>query len=637
MCGIAGFIQKSISTDLAKRRLDSMTAKIAHRGPDGAGSWYNHEASSTPWRVALGHRRLSIIDIEGGRQPLGDHDGKRQIVFNGEIYNFKELRRQIEGQYSFATQSDTEVILHHLAKNGTSALNDLNGMFAIALWDSQKSELLLARDRMGIKPLYYTSLPDGGIAFASELMAVAAHPEVARRLSPEGTLSYFFSDYTLPPLTMIDGVKKLEPGHYLVWKEGNLSDPQPFWEVSKNNDTIAPRSDSELAEELWKRLGDSVKRAMISDVPVGVFLSGGLDSSIVATLARRHAHGTLKTFSIGFENAEYDESPYARQVATHLGTEHIEETLSEKILLEVLTSALSKLDEPLADPSYLPTYFLSRLASKHVKVALGGDGGDELWAGYPTYIAHRAGQIYAKLPQEIREGVITPLISKLPVRDGYQTLEWKAKRFTQRWDEKAYWRHLRWMSCLDLKELALASENKKYANYIPQTLQFASNMTPRKDFLNSILELDLQTYLPGSVLTKVDRAAMAHGLEARPPLLENESVRWALSVPSKYKLRGLQRKFLLKKAAGGHLPDSVIHRKKQGFSIPLAQWLRGPLKSALEEVFNASPLWNNTFLSKMAFQRWCDEHMNRQADHSKVLWALFVLDHWMKQNDINHI
>ncbi len=365
----------------------------------------------------------------------------------------------------------------------------------------------------------------------------------------------------------------------------------------------------------------------MADVPGGVFLSGGIDSSLVAAIARKHVRDRLQTFSIGFDDPQFDESDYARIVARHLGTKHVEQQFSESSLLDTLDAAISCLDEPMADPSILPTFALSRLAADHVKVVLGGDGGDELWAGYPTYKAHVAARTYAKLPRFFRSTVGPAMVSRLPVRHGYQSLEWKAKRFALRWDDDAKARHLRWMSNLDLRDLHLATGASQFELPAPldELIQARSN-----DRLNQILSLDLQTYLPGSVLAKVDRASMAHGLEVRPPLIDNELVTFAFSLPSSFKLHGMRSKYLLKRVAEKYLPEQIIHRRKKGFAIPLARWLNGPLQSRVDDIVASSPLWEIGLLNRDAFGEWAREHAHYTADRSKPLWALLVLDHWYR-------
>src|SRR4051812_42368531 len=537
MCGIAGFIQKSPNPEALPR----MLACIAHRGPDGEGIW---DRTHGGWNVALGHRRLSIIDVAGGTQPMENADGAVVIVYNGEGYNFMRLRAALEGKgHRFRTRSDTEAILHQFEQYGVAGIPSLDGMFAFAIWEARERRLTLARDRAGIKPLYYAELADGGIVFASELSALLAHDGVDREPSIEGLASYFFSDYVHPPATIVRKVRKLPPGHSIIWQDGNFGLPHAFWEMPAPGP--APnRSDADLAAELWSDLGRATTAQLVSDVPVGIFLSGGIDSSCVATAAVA-AGGRMKAFSIGFENATFDESAYARMMAERLDVEWISETLHERNLLDVLDAALDHIDEPMADPSFLPTFLLSRLAARHVKVVVGGDGGDELWGGYPTYRAHRMATVYGRVPGWIRRNVVSRLVGRMPINDRYQSLEWKLRRFTHRWDDDMVTRHLRWMSSVDLPDLARAIPGA--AGMRPAT--FGAALPETDDSLQRILALDFSTYMPGSVLTKVDRASMAHGLEVRPPLLDDQMVDRAFALPSRYKLRRGSGKYLLKLAA----------------------------------------------------------------------------------------
>ena len=634
MCGIAGFIQPATAPH--RGTLARMLSEIAHRGPDGEGEWHAETPLGAPdgtvnvtgpWHVALGHRRLAIIDLATGAQPMDNEDGSVVITFNGEIYNFQTLRPALERQgHRFKTRSDTETIVHHFEQHGADGVRALSGMFAFALWDAGAQRLLLARDRVGIKPLYYAELAGGGIVFASELAAVLAHGGIDRALSTEGVASYFFSDYVHPPHTIVRGVRKLPPGHTVVWERGRLAAPRAFWQVP----AAAPpprESDHALAHQLWRDMESAVESQLIADVPVGIFLSGGVDSSCIAALAARRAPGRMKAFSIGFDTATFDESAYARLVAGHLGVDHVLETLSEANLLDVLDPALDRLDEPLADPSFLPTYLLSRLAARHVKVVVGGDGGDELWGGYPTYRAHRYASGYGLLPAWFRARVVAPVVDRLPVDHAYQSLEWKLRRFTDRFDDDRVRRHLRWMSSVDLPDLGAAIDGLD--GVTPATLRAA--LPPGDDWLNQILALDFTTYMPGSVLTKVDRASMAHGLEVRPPLLDNQLVDWAFSLPSRYKLRGQRGKYLLKLAARGKIPDEVIDRPKKGFAIPLASWLGGPLRGRVEAVLAGSPVWDLGVLNRATFVDWHDQHRRRRRDRSKPLWALLVLDRWVRR------
>ena len=625
MCGICGFIERRSIASGDGEALDRMLARIAHRGPDGEGRSVETRGE---WKLALGHRRLSIIDLETGAQPMESERAK--ITYNGELYNFRALRHALEARgHVFRTKSDTEALLRHVSEHGPEGLAALSGMFAFALWDEQSQSLLLARDRAGIKPLYYGVLPGGGLAFASELASLMAHPAVDRTLSQDGLVSYFFSDYVAPPHTMIAGAKKLRPGHYVVWKDGVLSEQKAFWSIP------APRSsreigatDEELARELWRTLEGAVERQLVADVPVGIFLSGGLDSSAVATLARARTGPTTKAFSIAFDDPTFDESTYARSVARSIGAVHVEETLREQDLIDVVGSALDRLDEPLADPSYLPTYLLSRLAAKHVKVVLGGDGGDELFGGYPTYRAHDHARHYSRLPALLRDRVVAPLVGRLPVDDRYQSLEWKLRRFTLRFDDDPVTRHLRWMSSVDLPDLRHALPGS--GGVLPETTRALLPVT--RDALHRILALDFSTYMSGSVLTKVDRASMAHGLEVRPPLLDNAMLEFAFSLPSSYKLRGGTTKYLFKRAARGHVPYDIIARPKKGFGIPLAAWMRGALREPIAAVVERSPVWDSGLVNRETFRTWNREHQGKRADRSKPLWALLVLHHWLSRS-----
>jgi len=634
MCGIAGYVQSSPAPP-DPRIINAMMGCIAHRGPDGSGVWTTQRGD---WSVSLAHRRLAIIDLEGGKQPMGNEDGSLQITYNGELYNHLALHDDLAAKgHTFRTRSDTEAIIHHIQEyggaTGGEGLAAFDGMFAFALWDQNRGRLLLARDRVGIKPLFYAALPDGGLAFASELTALMAHPAIGREIDPNGLASFLFLDYAHAPTSLFKGVHKLEQGCFVAWSDGKLEAPRRYWSMAEK--TQSPPRDGTLVRRVREGLNEAVRSQLLADVPVGVFLSGGIDSSLVAALATRHHSGRLKTFTIRFDDPQFDESPFARIVADHIGSEHIEERLTQTSLLESVGAALDCLDEPLADPSIIPTFILSRLASRHVKVALGGDGGDELWGGYPTYKAHSMADRYASLPRAIRTGLIEPLVRRLPVRPGYQTFEWKAKRFALRWDDDPLTRHLRWMSSLDLADLALAmpGHSPLPPHALPRSFAEIIRAPRTGDPLNDIMRLDFATYLPGSVLTKVDRASMAHGLEVRPPLLANAMIDLAFSLPSKLKIHGATTKALLKAAAAAYLPQQIIHRRKKGFAIPLAAWLKagGPLRDRLDGALGDGPLWYTGILNRAAFIRWREEHDTSRADRSRPLWAAIVLDHWLRR------
>ncbi|HVU51919.1 MAG TPA: asparagine synthase (glutamine-hydrolyzing) [Polyangia bacterium] len=620
MCGIAGFIERRPNPEALPR----MLARLVHRGPDGEGQWRREVG---PWHVALGHRRLAIIDVEGSPQPMENEDGALAVTYNGEVYNFQELRPALErAGHRFRTRGDTEVVVHQLEEHGADGVGALHGMFAFALWDGRARRLILARDRAGIKPLYYAQLDGGGLVFASELTSLLAHGGVRAALAPEGLASYFFSDYAHAPGTLLRGVRKLAPGHTVVWEDGRLGEPRAYFRVPAPGPAPA-RPDAELAASLWSELGRAVKAQLVSDVPVGIFLSGGVDSSCVAALAAA-AGGRMKAFCIGFDDATFDESSYARLMAARLDVELVSETLHERNLLDVLDAALDRLDEPMADPSLLPTYLLSRLAARHVKVVVGGDGGDELWGGYPTYRAHGFASLWGHVPEVIRSNVVGRAIGLLPIDDRYQSLEWKLRRFTERWARDPVTRHLRWMSSVDLPELSRALPSAGGAR--PATLD--ARLPETDDRLHRLLALDFTTYMPGSVLAKVDRASMAHGLEVRPPLLDDALVDLAFALPSTYKVRGGATKALLKRAARGHIPDEIIDRPKKGFGVPLAAWLRGPLRARVEDIAARSPLWDTGLLDRAVFAGWTREHLDKRRDHAKALWALLVLDHWYRRH-----
>lgn len=624
MCGIAGFIQRSAAPEV----LRAMLGAIAHRGPDGDGVLVQQHGD---WHVHLGHRRLSIIDLEGGAQPLGNEDGALSITYNGELYDYPALRARLEGRHQFRTKCDTEALVHHLEETGPAGLATLDGMFAFGLWNGREGSLLLARDRAGIKPLYIATLPDGGIAFASELSALLRHPAIPRKVSREGLLSYFFCDYTLPPTSMIEGVRKVIPGHFVRWADGAQSPQTAYWRIEDTAGS-APRplpSDDALARELWSRMARAVDSQMVADVPVGVFLSGGLDSSSVAALAHTRTSERLRTFSIGFTEKSFDESDYARLVARHIGSEHIEEIVGEKDLLGSFETIIGSLDEPLADHSYLPTWMLSRLAARHVKVVLGGDGGDELWGGYPTYKAHQYARVYGRIPRVLRE-LAPGLAERLPVGVSYQSFDWKVRRFVGRWDDDRTTRHFRWLSSVDLPDLPRALPWSR--GVLPAAL--ARSYPELGGPLSTVLGIDFSTYMHASVLTKVDRASMAHGLEVRPPLLDNALIDFAFSLPDRVKLRGTHTKYLLKKAARGHVPGVIVDRPKRGFGIPLVSWLRGPLVPALDEALRGGVLWDAGLLDRATFQGYRDAHVAGRIDASKPLWALVVLSRWMERERI---
>ena len=623
MCGIAGIIRKE---PVDEGHLSAVLASLRHRGPDGEGT---HFTSHGPWSVAFAHTRLAIIDVEGGSQPMLAAGRELCVAFNGEIYNHLGLRKGLDpGPGGFRTTSDTETLLAQFLSQGVDGFGALDGMFAAAFWDERQGALTLVRDRYGVKPLYYTELSDGGIAFASELTSLIRLPGVSARVSGAALASYLLCDAVPPPGTIFESVSKLPPGHALQWRDGQASAPAPFHRFDFNTqpDLRASTPDA-LISEFSDRLEETVRRQMLSDVPIGVLLSGGIDSSAVTCLAQRHSRTPIPSFSVGIQEPGFDETEYIHLMARELGTEHSHRDLNDSDLVGLTKQALRALDEPMADPSIVPMYALCEMTSRKVKVALGGDGADEMLAGYPTHWAHRVADWYGLMPGWMKQKAMPALCNLLKTRPGYQSFEWKLKRFFQRWDDDPHRRHLTWMSSVHPMELAEAlPEPGDPIDWLLGRLNVEAD-----DALNSILALDFQTYLPDSILTKVDRASMAHSLEVRPVFLDNGLTQWIHGLPASMKLRGRRGKYLFREAMKDVLPRAVIERPKHGFSVPLQRLFMGALKSPIDDVLHDSPLWDGAdgpLLNRSTFARWQQEHLGRARDRSKPLWALLVLHEW---------
>ncbi len=627
MCGIAGF------TDFHQRLTDAagvlarMLDTLIPRGPDGQG------AHLVP-PVALGHRRLSIIDPAGGTQPMSTADKRHWLVCNGEIYNYLELRRELEARGAvFATQSDTEVLLRQLAPDPARGLTALNGMFALALWDAARQELFLARDRVGIKPLYYCPL-DGDLIFASELKALLRHPGVARRIDVAALDQYFAYGYIPAPASIYEGIFKLEPGHYLVHGVAGARQAA-YWDVPCRS--AAEADPDECAAQLRDRLCAAVRLQLRSDVPVGVLLSGGIDSSVITAIAARESARPVHTFSLGFEEASYDESPYARAVARYCRTQHQHEILSARRAAEELPQALGVMDEPLGDASILPTWFLARCARHTVKVVLGGDGGDELFAGYPAFQAHFLMERFLRLPPAARARLIR-LAARLPVSHRYASAEYHLRRFFQGAGCSPAVRFFLWMGAFSRDECRAL-----YAPALRERLRdcdpfdHLARLTARHrgpDELDLLLYLCLKVYLQDGVLVKVDRASMAHSLEARVPLLDHSLVEFAAGISPRLKLRGWTTKWILKRAVREWLPARIIRRRKAGFMIPLAGWLAGPLRPLVEDCCAPAALARDAYVDPVAVRRLLDEHYTGRGDHRKRIWSLLAFQFWRQHQGV---
>ena len=618
MCGICGVAggDPARGQDLVKR----MCSAMVHRGPDDEGSVHLDG-------VTLGMRRLSIIDLEGGHQPMHNEDSSVWVVHNGEIYNHLELREQLMAAgHVFTTRSDTEVLVHGYEEWGGEAMvQRLNGMFAFAIFDHSAASLFLARDRMGIKPLYY-AVEGERLVFASELKALLRDPSLRRGVDPVALDEYLAYEFVPSPHTIVRGAKKLAAASTLTW---SLAERQErtgrYWAAQLNVDgSHRGGSLDEESDRLLHVLRESVRKELISDVPLGVFLSGGIDSSAVAAMMTQLG-GEVKTFSVGFVERSFDESSYAREVARHLGTDHHEVTLEPDAMLELIPRLPRLLDEPLGDASIIPTYLLSAFTRRHVKVALGGDGGDELFAGYPTLQAHRLASYYVRTPRLLRRGVIEPLVRRFPVSRDNLSFDFRARRFIDGAEHRVAERHRRWMG-----SFAPGDRSTLLAQDVASALEADDAEYASLDPLNQVLMRDMRYYLEGDILVKLDRASMSASLEARVPLLNNDFVAYATDLPIDLKLRGLRPKFLLKRALAGILPERILKRPKKGFGIPVADWLRGPLREQLQEALAPSRLMHERFFNPAAVDRLVQDHLAGKVDNRKQLWTLFAFQKWLE-------
>jgi len=613
MCGIAGIVSLD-GRPVDPREVRSMCRVMAHRGPDDEGLHAGRGA-------VLGMRRLSIIDVETGHQPLGNEDGSAWGVCNGEIYNYRELRGDLARRgHALATGSDSEVIVHLYEDLGRGCVEMLRGMFALAVWDERRAELLLARDRLGIKPLYYT-VASGRLVFASELKAILQVEGIERRLS-WGAVSHLFTSLCTPAAqSIVEGVRKLEPGHLLVASAERGIRIERYWDVSFDPD--GGRDETELVERLRGMLDESVRLHMVSDVPVGAFLSGGIDSSSVVAIMARQASGPVKTFSIGFDEQDYDELRYARQVAERCDTEH-HELVVRPDAVDLVEDLAWFLDEPFGDSSALPTFMVSRLASQFVKVALSGDGGDELFAGYDRYRVEARERRRELIPRPIR-GALGALAGAMPeTMRGRNLMRHLALEGPARY--------------LDAMTLFRAEEKRRLfrpaafemmALEDPWRAEAEWMARPNGDWLSTLQYLDLKSYLPLDILTKVDRMSMAHGLETRVPLLDHRLVEFAATIPASLRLRDGVGKHILKRAMRGVLPDPIIDRPKQGFAVPLGRWFRGRLDGFVRDLLLSQESRGRGIFSAPYIEGLIERHGAGRPNDLK-LWTLISFELWCR-------
>ena len=626
MCGICG-IYNFDGRPVDKNFLERMNNVLIHRGPDGEGMFIDSN-------VGLGHRRLSIIDLEAGMQPMGNEDGSVQVVFNGEIYNFPELKKELENRgHIFKTRSDTETIIHGYEEWGEDFVSRLRGMFAIALWDIRIKKLLLARDRVGKKPLYYY-LEKNRLIFASELKALLEDQSIPRDIDLIALDSYLSFGYVPSPLSIFKGIRKLPPAHLAVYHNGFTL--RRYWHLDMENE-VSPNSEVEVLEELRSLFDEAVSIRLISDVPLGAFLSGGVDSSaVVASMAEVMGTEPVKTASIGFTDKKFDELQFARVVADRFHTDHAEFVVNPDVL-EILDDIVWHLDEPFADASSIPTYYVSKMARKKVTVALSGDGGDEILAGYvQRYSMNRMeDNIRKKIPRILRENILGPIARFYPKAD-FLPRPLRLKCFLTNLSltfEEAYFRDMSFYFLPEMKKKLyrpeFASEVKDFDAFSVLGKHFKKNRNP--DVTTQAQYVDIKTYLPEDILVKVDRMSMAHSLEVRSPILDHKLMEFVGKLPSFLKLKGNESKYIFKKINESRLPKDILYRKKQGFSIPLASWLRGELKNFAYETLFSTRSGLDAYFDIGYIKNLWKRHQGGRQDYAYPLWGLMMFELWRQK------
>jgi asparagine synthase (glutamine-hydrolysing) len=625
MCGIVGIVRPG-GQSVDEGVLASMCDAIRHRGPDDDGFYLKGPAG-------LAMRRLAIIDLARGKQPIANEDETAWIVFNGEIYNYLELRAKLEKLgHSFRTNSDTEAIVHAYGEFGADCVKHLRGMFAFAIWDERKSELFLARDRVGKKPLLYSLTPAGDLVFGSEFRALLRHPQVSREVDYEA-IHHYLSFMCVPaPLTAFAAIRKLEPGHTLRFTRGGGIVIERYWEPDFNRKE--KWTEEEAGERAVEVLREAVRVRLMSEVPLGAFLSGGIDSSAVVALMSEESSSPVKTFSIGFEEQDFSELHHARRVAERVGADH-HEFIVRPDAMEVLPTLVEHYGEPFADSSAIPTYYVSRETRRHVTVALNGDGGDECFAGYERYAAMRLAETYRRVPAALREGVVRQLIELMPSSELRRSRVRDVKRFARAASLPAVERYLRWISVFDSD-----AKDDLYSD------EFRARMRPHRaaDFIapwfarangagivDAALLADTMTYLPNDLLVKVDIASMANSLEARSPFLDHHVIEFAASLPAELKLRGRTTKYLLKKVLRKLVPVENLERRKQGFGVPIGHWFRGEMQGFLRATLLSEKHLRRGLFKPDAVRRLVEDHVAGRADHSHRLWTLLMLELWFEK------
>jgi asparagine synthase (glutamine-hydrolysing) len=625
MCGIAGFITNRNSDGLG-RDLREMARAIAHRGPDDEG-FLETSTRDALYRVGLAHRRLSIIDLSTGHQPMSNEDGSVQIIFNGEIYNFQALRADLISRgYTFRTKSDTETIIHAYQEWGADCVSRFRGMFAFAMWDANYDRLFLARDRFGKKPLFlYQS--DGTLAFASEIKAILKFPGVSARVNHESLGDYFSYRYVPGPATLFAGIRKLQPGSYAVWERGTLTESRYFLPADGKSlrESAVP---ADPVSTFLQILDESVRIRMISDVPFGAFLSGGIDSSAVVGLMSKHSQLPIKTYSVGFSEAKYSELDYARTIATQFKTDHHELVIAQKHFLDNLPALVRYRDAPVAEPSDIPIYLLSVEARRTVKMVLTGEGSDEFLGGYPKHVYERYAAAYQKVPRFLRSRLIEPLSRSLP----YGARRIKTAMFNLGIENRAE-RMPRWFGALSNRE------RDELLNFAPGTLnlldapQFATE--PGNSALRNILYFDQTSWLPDNLLERGDRMTMAASIEARMPFMDHELASYVSGLPDEWRVRGRQTKRILREAMKRLLPATILDRPKVGFRVPVNEWFRTDLSDYLRSHLSGPQSITRSYYRPAVLQRYLDEHQAGRQNHEKLLWTMLNLEIWHREYGVS--
>ncbi len=628
MCGICGVLRLNPEAERVEQTLiDKMTDSLAHRGPNDRGTWSNH-------RISLGSRRLSVIDLStAGHMPMANEDGTVFITYNGELYNFRELKERFKlaEKYKFRSRTDTEVLLHLYEELGVEMAEHLNGMFAIAIWDSRTDTLHLIRDHIGIKPLFYQR-DENYFRFGSEIKAIIADPRVQRRPSLQALYDFLTFDYIPGEQTAFDGIYEVPPGYWLsVDKDGN-SRLQRYWQIPwQLDESLDEQTASRRAFEL---MDQAVERQLVADVPVGVLLSGGMDSSTLVALMSRHTSEPIHTYSVGFEDQSFNELPYARIVANQFNTVQREVVVTPQIVRDLLPKYLSFIDEPYGDGSAIPTYCVCEIAKDEVVVVLSGEGGDEVFAGYDTHAAYKVSSWFKRVPRVIRQKLIAPMVNSLPVSDKKLSLEFKLKRFIGGQDLSPAEAHMWWRVVLTEAQKRELLAPQLFADFDPQpsVRHFTQvfNQSKANETLSRLMEVDSSVFLPDDLMIKNDRMSMAHSLEARVPMTDTDLMNFMSGVPTKLKLPGLRKKNIMRRAMEGHLPPAILNKKKVGLEMPYSRWFKNELKETLLDYLSPERVNDRGLFQPAAVKKLIDEHLTAKHDHGRALWGLLNYAVWME-------